>query len=68
MNISDIWASGALLTFIALTLYSRKVRDKAKKVPLLVNILLSGFWPVALIASAIVCINALYEKIIGYKD
>lgn len=68
MNISDIWASGALLTFIALTLYSRKVRDKTKKVPLLVNILLSGFWPVALIASAIVCINALYEKIIGYKD
>lgn len=43
MNIVDMWAAGALITFIALTLYSIKVKDRAKKVPLLINILLSGF-------------------------
>ncbi|EQC1413014.1 MULTISPECIES: hypothetical protein [Providencia] len=68
MNIVDMWAAGALITFIGLTLYSRKVKDKAKKVPLLINILLSGFWPAALAISAIACFNALYEKTIDYKD
>ncbi|HEJ0061781.1 TPA: hypothetical protein ACKRDR_000356 [Proteus mirabilis] len=68
MNIADIWATGVLITFIALTLYSRKVKDKAKKVPLLINILLSGFWPATLVISALVCLNSLYEWAIGYTD
>ncbi|WP_275340188.1 hypothetical protein [Proteus mirabilis] len=68
MNIADIWATGILITFIALTLYPRKVKDKAKKVPLLINILLSGFWPATLVISALVCLNSLYEWAIGYTD
>ncbi|HHR5853832.1 TPA: hypothetical protein ACS7WW_000414 [Providencia alcalifaciens] len=68
MNLADMWATGALITFIALTLYSIKVKDRAKKVPLLINILLSGFWPAALAISTIACLNSLYEWAIGYKD
>lgn len=68
MNLADIWTAGALITFIALTLYSRKVKDKAKKVPFIVNILISGFWPISLILSATACLNSLYEWAIGYKD